>query len=319
MTKQPDNKRQDHYPVYINPLTDFGIKKLFCSDARGAERLLSLLRAFLPDRMKDVKSISFNPTELLGADESTKRVTFDIYGTTDNQIHIIVEMQRGQQTFFDNRIITYNCRVISQEVIRGDMKYNIPTVIAFCIMDYTSKWPSGKEDFFHAVQLKDENNNLYSDKILFCFLELSKFAAPKIGQLKDMNFPDDRHKWAYILKNMGQMEEQDLSQEDEVFRGLFEDGRFSKLTKMEKKVYKKSVLDYADVQDAIRCTREVSLKEGLEQGLLEGREEGREEGRADERRQLARNMIDEGLDFAFVARITGLSEEELAQLVASSE
>lgn len=199
---------------------------------QGAERLLSLLRAFLPDRMKDVKSISFNPTELLGA---------------------------------------------------------------------------------------DENNNLYSDKILFCFLELSKFAAPKIGQLKDMNFPDDRHKWAYILKNMGQMEEQDLSQEDEVFRGLFEDGRFSKLTKMEKKVYKKSVLDYADVQDAIRCTREVSLKEGLEQGLLEGREEGREEGRADERRQLARNMIDEGLDFAFVARITGLSEEELAQLVASSE
>ena len=23
-------------PVYINPLTDFGVKKLFCSDRRGA-------------------------------------------------------------------------------------------------------------------------------------------------------------------------------------------------------------------------------------------------------------------------------------------
>ena len=284
---------------YINPLTDFGIKKLFCCDRRGAERLLALLRTFLPDKMEGVTGITFLPTELLGETESNKRVSFDIYAVTDDEKHVIVEMQRGQQTFFANRVITYNCRVISSNVERGDMEYDIPTVISFSILDYTPTWFSESDDFFHVVQLKDEENNVFSEKTFFCFLELSKFAAPKTGQLKEMEFPDDRHKWAYVLKNMGQMEEQDLSQEDEVFRGLFEDGRYAKLTAMEKKEYKKSVLEYADVQDAIRCAQENSLKEGIEQG------------RTEKERQIVLSLIANGFDTPTIIRITGLTEEEV--------
>ena len=37
-----ENKKADIDNVYINPLTDFGFKKLFCSDRNGAERLLAL-------------------------------------------------------------------------------------------------------------------------------------------------------------------------------------------------------------------------------------------------------------------------------------
>lgn len=207
----------DHF--YINPLTDFGIKKLFCSDRRGAERLLSLLRAFLPDKMAGVTGISFLPTELLGETE----------------------------------------------------------------------------------------NNIFSEKTFFCFLELSKFAAPNPGQLKDMEFPDDRHKWAFVLKNMGQMEEQDLSQEDEVFRGLFEDGRYTKLTAMEKKEYKKSVLEYADVQDAIRCAQENSLKQGIEQGIEQGFSRGREEATI----QLVRSLLDNGFDVPTIVKVTRLAEEAI--------
>ena len=98
------------------------------------------------------------------------------------------------------------------------------------------------------------------------------------------------------------MELQDLSQEDEVFRSVFEDSMHQKLTKMEKEEYKKSVLEYEDVQEAVRYARE----QGLEQGL--------EQGRAVEKRQLALNMLAEGLDPATVARISGLTEEELLNL-----
>ena len=154
--------------------------------------------------------------------------------------------------------------------------------------------------------LKDEKNKIFSQKTFFCFLELSTFAAPNLGQLKDVKFPSLRHRWAYVLKNMGQMTEQDLSQEDEIFRGLFEDGRYSKLTAMEKKEYKKSVLEYADVQDAIRCARQNSLEEG--------REQGREEGEINTRRLLAMNMLAEGIAPALVARISGLTEDEIMAL-----
>lgn len=149
-------------PVYINPLTDFGFKKLFCSDRRGAERLLALLRSFLPDKMEGVTDITFLPSELLGESE------------------------------------------------------------------------------------------------------------------------------------------------EEVFRGLFEDGRHSKLTVMEKKAYRKSVLEYADVQDAIRCARQNSLEEGIEQG--------REEGEINTRRLLVMNMLAEGIAPAMIARISGLTEDEVLAL-----
>ena len=164
-----ENKKADIDNVYINPLTDFGFKKLFCSDRNGAERLLALLRAYLPDKMEGVTSITFLPTELLGETELHKRVSFDIYGVTNDKKHVIVEMQRGQQTFFDDRIITYNCRVISQNVKRGDMEYNIPMTISFSIMDYLPTWFSGSDDFFHIVQLKDEKNKIFSEKNILLF------------------------------------------------------------------------------------------------------------------------------------------------------
>ena len=305
-------RKSEKQSFYINPLTDFGFKKLFCSDRRGAVRLLTLLKTYLPDKMEGVTSITFLPTELLGETEDTKRVSFDIYVRTDDEKHVIVEMQRGQQTFFADRVITYNCRVISQNVERGDMEYKIPMVITFSIMDYKPTWFQNIDDFFHIVQLKDEKNNVFSQKTYFCFLDLTTFAAPNPGQLRAMAFPDLRRKWAYVLKNMGGMDEQDLSQEDELFRGLFEDGRYSKLTAMEKKQYKKSVLEYADVQDAIRCAQEISLKEGRE----EGREEGMLQGDANARRLIAKNFLALGVPIGDVVKATGLTEDEVRTLAA---
>ena len=138
------------------------------------------------------------------------------------------------------------------------------------------------------------------------YLDLSKFAALNPGQMKDMQFADRQEKWGYTLANVGQMELQDLSQEDEVFRSVFEDSMHQKLTEMEKEEYKKSVLEYEDVQAAVQYARE----QGIEQGL----EQGREEGRAVEKLELARNMLTEGLDPAIVAKISGLSVEELQNL-----
>jgi predicted transposase/invertase (TIGR01784 family) len=55
-------------------------------------------------------------------------------------------------------------------------------------------------------------------------------------------------------------------------------------------------------------------KAGVEKGLQRGLQQGLEEGRAVERRQLALNMLAEGLDPAIVAKISGLTEEELQNL-----
>ena len=195
MIETKSKTKSGKLPFYISPLTDFGFKKLFCSDPRGAERLLAILKAFVPDKMKDVRSIVFRPTEMLGEKQGSKRVTYDIYGVTDSNTHVIIEMQRGQQTYFNNRIITYSCRLISNEAVRGDYDYVIPGTITFCIMDFSFRQFSDSGEFFHFAQLKDERNRPYSDKILFCFLELGKFKVGECGQLSEMRFESDMHKW----------------------------------------------------------------------------------------------------------------------------
>ena len=66
-----------------------------------------------------------------------------------------------------------------------------------------------------------------------------------------------------------------------------------------KEEYKKSVLEYEDVQKAVQYARE----------------QGREEGREEEKRQLARNMIAKGFAPHLVAEISGLTEDKVLSLV----
>ena len=124
MVTKTQTKKQDEQTTYINPKTDFGFKKIFSTGRHAQERLLHLLKAFLPELMENVVSVAFQPTEVLGETESEKRVSFDLYCATNTGDLIIIEMQRAPQTFFNSRVITYVCRVISSEVERGDRVQN---------------------------------------------------------------------------------------------------------------------------------------------------------------------------------------------------
>ena len=56
------------------------------------------------------------------------------------------------------------------------------------------------------------------------------------------------------------------------------------------------------------------LEEGLEEGRKEGLEEGRKEGMNEERIKNARGMKAEGVADEIIARVTGLTPEEMAAL-----
>ena len=299
-TKQPGGKIED--TVYINPKTDFGFKKLFMEGLRAQLRLLDLLKTFFPDPLGGASRVVLKPTELLGDIESEKRVVLDILATIDDKTETLIEMQRAQKPLFVERSIFYTCRLVSKGLKSGD-EYDIPTVITLCITERTLPEFADLEGFFHLAQLRRVDGKNISEKMMLGYLDLSKFAALNPGQLKDMQFADRQEKWGYTLANVGRMDLQDLSQEDEVFRSVFEDSMHQKLNKMEKEEYKKSVLEYEDVQEAVRYAHE--------QGLEQGREEGLAEGRETEKRQLARNMLAKGLAPSLVAEISGLPVEEV--------
>lgn len=288
--------------VYINPRTDFGFKRLFMEGLKAEVLLLDLLKTFFPEPLEGASHLVVRPTELLGGIESEKRVVLDILAFIDEKTRTLIEMQRAQNPLFVQRSIFYTCRLVSKSLKRGDY-YDIPTILTLCITDKTLPEFADLDGFFHLVQLRRVDGKNISEKIILGYLDLSKFATLNPGQIKDMQFADRQEKWGFTLANVGRMELQDLSQEDEVFRSVFEDSMHQKLTKMEKEEYKKSVLEYEDVQAAVRYARELGI------------EEGREEGREVEKRLLARNMLAEGLEPATVAKISGLTEGEILALM----
>lgn len=205
---------------------------------------------------------------------------------------------------------------------KGGRDYIIPRVYSFNLLDYNT--PEFKENnhFFHKVMLKDETDKIFYSKEVFYFLELRKFAAVKNKDLEDTPLTN----WLRMLTSIANLTENGIAKAEGVFKRLLEECQLSKLTTMERETYEKSILEYEDVQDAIACAREDSLKEGLErgfekgieQGLEKGKTEGLSKGQAIKEHQLVCNMLKEGLDITTISRITGLSETEIHDLQDNS-
>ena len=89
---------------YINPYTDFGFKKLFGTEM-NKDLLASFINSLLHGR-EQIKELTYLNTEHLGTGESDRRAVFDVYCENEYGEKFLVEMQRGEQQFFKDRVFT---------------------------------------------------------------------------------------------------------------------------------------------------------------------------------------------------------------------
>jgi predicted transposase/invertase (TIGR01784 family) len=93
---------------------------------------------------------------------------------------------------------------------------------------------------------------------------------------------------------------QDIPQwlQEKIFEKLFNQAEVAKLSPEEMRTYDESLKIYWDNYSVIQTAKH----------------EGREEGRQEERFELAKEMKKEGLPVVQIARITGLSKEQIENL-----
>ena len=289
----------------INLLTDFGFKRMFGTE-QYKKNLIGFLNAFIKPYFGPVTDINYRNTEQLGLLPNEKRLIFDVYCETQKDDKVLVEMQKASQEFLKDRLIAYSARTISNSLVKGDRRYNFPPVISIILVDFEIPELKGKDDFMMHVTLRDDKNEIFSEKVSFILVDLTKFAAK-------MNFEqltDERRKWCYAIKNMWRMTDSDIPTEDKIFHELYEDCKISKLSNMEKNEYEKSILEYDDVKDAIDYHRRLAKAEGKTEGIAKGRAEGI----AETKRQIAAEMLKAGIDLNIITQTTGLTEEEITML-----
>ena len=75
---------------------------------------------------------------------------------------------------------------------------------------------------------------------------------------------------------------------------------------------------YNQIEYARESGREEGHKVGKEEGLKEGREEGHKEGREEGAKQksfdIAKRMLEKGIDIETISELTGLTEKEISEL-----
>ena len=293
--------------VFIDPLSDFGFKRLLGME-RNKEITIHLLNTLIGEDTGLITDITFIESEMVGFLPGKRKVRLDIHCKTQNSDHIIIEMQREGQRYFVSRLRVYTSHSTISGVKIGDEVYaSVPRVYSLCFMEQDMPEFKGRKRFFWKVYQKDDDNEIFSKEKVLYFVELCKFAA----HLETLDLTDEKNLWLYMLTHVADISKKEVRKMSPIFQRFYNECLISNLTDMEKKIYVRNVLEYADVKESLMCERE----EGILQGIEQGREEGREEGRIEEKRFLAFNMLAEGIDPAVVSKITGLTEEEVMALV----
>ena len=287
---------------YMNPRTDYSFKRIF-ADPSNKHILLAMLNAYLSDYIGEIADIELMNPEQLGITKEGKRMSYDLYGKEEDKRRFIVEMQRGKLRFYVRRAVSYMSRAVSNSLQKGDLEYKIPEIVSLNLMDYNDPLIVKMNQYIQRVMLKNDENEIFYDDMMYIFVNLCIFANCK----GDVSRMDEKQKWGYYLKNMEKLRMGDVSDETGIIKEFIDLCRLDNLNKKEMKEYKKSVLDYYDVQNAILCAKEDSYEEGMEAGLTEGAKNAKLE--------MAAVMLRNGLPISMISEVSGLSAEEIEKSI----
>ena len=296
---------------YVNPFTDFGFKKIFGEEA-SQPLLLDFLKSLLPE--SNLASLSFKDKEQLGKWKDDRKAIFDIYCENIYGEKIIIELQKAKQNYFKDRTVYYASFPIQEQAERGDWNYSLKSVYCVGILDF--KFDEDKFDqgeVIHTVKLKDQNNQIFYDKLTFRYLEMPHFHK------KESELDSRLDKWLYFIKHLEDFQSIPDIFRDEIFERAFEKAAIANYSSLERDEYHESLKIYRDYKNTIDTAfddgKALGLIEGKKEGIKEGIKEGKKEGIIESKKELATKAFEMGLDIETIQKLTGLTFEEISNLI----
>ncbi|NJN22193.1 MAG: Rpn family recombination-promoting nuclease/putative transposase [Leptolyngbya sp. RL_3_1] len=284
---------------YINLLTDFGFKRVFGTEP-NKQLLIDFLNTLLPEQHR-IQSVTYKQTENLGNTPVDRKAIFDIYCQAENGDRFIVEIQKAKQNFFKDRSVYYATFPIQEQAQKGTWDYQLTPVYTVGVLDFIFDDHQQDPELLHTVELKNQNCQVFYDKLKFIYIELPKFTKT----LAELETHFD--KWLFLLKHLPDLDEPPQPLQEAVFDQLFEVAEIANFSPGEQEGYQESLKYYRDLNNVVDTSRQEGKQEGLEIGLEIGLAKGREEAM----QQVARQMQAAGVPMSDIARYTGLSVDEV--------
>ena len=257
---------------YLNPLTDFGFKKLFGTEPNKA-LLIDFLNALLPPHHQ-IQDLTYSPTEHLGTTELNRKAIFDLYCHSPQGDRFIVELQKAKQNFFKDRSIYYSSFPVQEQGQKGDWNFKLDPVYTIGILDFLFEEEQDCTDVIHIVQLKNQHCKVFYPKLTFIYIELPKFNK----SLDELTTHTD--KWLFLLKSLSELLDQPHNLQETIFTQLFAAAELAQFDPLEQVAYRESLKHYWDLNNVVETAWEKGRAEGLAAGEARGRAEGLAAGEA---------------------------------------
>ena len=274
---------------YINLMVDWSFKRVFGTEV-NKDILIEFLKVIFPQFA--ITDITYVPTEQLGIMEEDRKAIFDVLCKTEDGKTFLVEMQRGAQEHFFERALYYTSfpimkqgkKAIAKEEEKGKdpWDFSLDGVFFLGILDFKYEQDEMTEHRYQLLETKTLKR--MTDKLEFVFVEVAKF-----NKLED-ELETDLDKWLYLLKNMSTLLERPAALRDRVFGRLFDVAEYARLDDEERKKYVEAMNTTRDTFNMIAYARKQTSYE------------------------IARRMIDKGLDMDTILDVTGLTKEDIAKI-----
>jgi predicted transposase/invertase (TIGR01784 family) len=267
---------------YINPYTDFGFKKLFGEEG-NKDLLIDFLNQLLPAHHQ-IADLNFRNPENLADLSAERKAIFDIHCKALSGERFIVEMQKAKVKYFKDRSLFYVTFPIRDQAQQGDWNFRLEPIYFVAILDFEYDEAEERRKFKRDVALKDQDGDVFFDKLHFKFLQMPLF------KLQENELKTKFDKWCYFLKNLESFDHIPSILNEPIFKKAFGTAELAGLTAQQRDNYEQSLIQYRDLKSA--------LETAVEENKIE----------------IAKNAILEGFDNKLISKLTNLTEEQVESL-----
>ena len=297
----------------LDPKMDFVFKNIF-----GSEKHPNILISFLNATLKPkdlITAVEIKNTDLNKGYIEDKFSRLDVKATTSNNEIINIEIQLKNEYNMIKRSLFYWSKLYSEQLNEGEDYSVLKRTICINILNFkylkTRKFHSG-------YRLKE----IYSNEELTDVAEIHFIEIPKLEEGTDEK--DMLVAWIEFLKNPESEKVRSLEMsideireaKDELIR-MSNDDTQRELYEMRAKTLKDkiSALNEAE-RKGIKKGRQEGIKEGLQKGIQEGLQKGIQEGEKSKAIEIAKSLVNIGLDKETISKSTGLDLNEIEKLMS---
>jgi len=257
------------HPVFINPFTDFGFKKIF-GDEANKDLLIDFLNELLAFEGEKIANLTYKKNEKLGLTGIDRNVVFDLYCENEKGEKFTVELQKAKQSFFKDRMLYYSSFSIQEQGQKGkskdkngkikDWNYELKAVYVIGILDFIINEAQKEKIVESHNKLMDIKRNIvFYDKLTFVTLQMPNFDKT-IDQLEN-NFD----KWLYVIKNLKNLDRIPEALQEKIFQKVFNIAKYAAMNKSEREAYEDSLKYYRDLKNSLDTAEEEGMKKGIEE------------------------------------------------------